>query len=1147
MKLTPRLAIYFVLYAATLLVAVSSLAYTSGLASLQAATISELSSSAIEKQSALNQWIEDKQSGIALLAADPAAIASASALVSAPAGSPEAQAAHDQFVREVQPRVNGGEFLTIILIDSQTGAVIAATDPNEEGTFKEDRLYFMHGKTDPYVQNVYYALAVQGPAMTAAAPLRGSGGERLAVLAGRLDLEEMNAIINRRSGLRQSDDAYLVNTSNLFITQPYLVPDPAVLLRGVHTPAVNQCLTQRTSGMLEAEDYRGVPAVIVYRWLPERELCLIVKMDQAEAYASIRKFGGTVAVISVLALLVGALWAIALARNLTRPILALQAGAARFGEGELNVRLPETTRDELGMLAHEFNQMAASLLAKDAELRAYAQTLEQKVQERTRELRESHARLEKVLEVETVGVMFWDLTTGCMTDANDAFLNLMGYSRGEVEARELTWQKLTPPEYVEASLAEIRKFQETGRVGPYEKEYFRKDGTRQWLVFAGSALGSNTCVEFCVDISDRKRAEERFRLVVESVPNSIVMVDGGGRILLVNVQTEKLFGYSRSELIGQSVDVLVPDRYREGHAGHRALFLEHPSARPMGAGRDLFGVRKDGSEFPVEIGLSPIETEGGSMVLASIVDITERKRAEAALRESEEKYAIIFEKSPFAITLTRMPQGTLVGANDAFLELFGFTQDEVIGRTSMQLGITDTESRAKVAAEFQARGYIRDFEVARRTATGRHLDLALSLDWVPIGGEKYVLTTIRDITERKRAEEGLRKSEQQFSVIFEKAPFAASLSTLPGGVIKEINEAFEKLFGYSRLEAIGRTSLELGMYPDPAARQRAAEEIRKRGFGRDVEMRLRTKSGEVRDFLTNTDFVEIGDEKHVLTTAQDITDRKLTAEALQKKNEELKAMSQQLWQAAKLATMGELAASIAHELNNPLATVSLRAEILQARFSPDDPQSRSLQVIDSEIKRMSSLVANLLQVSRRSASQLSTINVNEELADTLELIQYHLRKYSIRIVQELSPELPLIQADRQQLRQVFLNLFTNAADAMPLGGLLTIRTWSGEKPEVGTTRPLRRTANQSLGLPVSGVPQIFIEVSDTGEGIPADRLERVWEPFYTTKPEGKGTGLGLAICRRIVQEHGGTIELISEGIPGKGTTIRLALSAMKER
>lgn len=158
-----------------------------------------------------------------------------------------------------------------------------------------------------------------------------------------------------------------------------------------------------------------------------------------------------------------------------------------------------------GVLADRWFRVA--VVSMGADIAVLAQDITDR-KESEAALRESHERLKKVLEVETVGVMFWDLATGCMTDANDTFLKMMGYSRREVEARELTWQKLTPPEYMEVSLAEIRKFQATGRVGPYEKEYFCKDGTRQWLLFAGSSLGGNACVEFCVDIADRKKSEE---------------------------------------------------------------------------------------------------------------------------------------------------------------------------------------------------------------------------------------------------------------------------------------------------------------------------------------------------------------------------------------------------------------------------------------------------------------------------------------------------------------------------------------------------------------------------------------------------------------------------------------------------------------
>lgn len=240
-----------------------------------------------------------------------------------------------------------------------------------------------------------------------------------------------------------------------------------------------------------------------------------------------------------------------------------------------------------------------------------------------------------------------------------------------------------------------------------------------------------------------------------------------------------------------------------------------------------------------------------------------------------------------------------------------------------------------------------------------------------------------------------------------------------------------------------------------------------------------------------------------------------TAE-LQAKDEEIRAMSQQLWQAAKLATMGELAASIAHELNNPLATVTLRVEMLQGTMPPDAPQRRALEVIEQEVERMGQLVGNLLQFTRRGQQQGSTLDVREEIKCTLELIHYHLRNRHIAVVCQFAPDVPMVQADRLQLRQLFLNLFTNASDAMPQGGTLTLL--------VRTDPPGQ---------------QIEIAISDTGMGIEAEDLPRVMEPFFTTKPEGRGTGLGLPICRRIVQEHQGALYIVSTVY--EGTTVLVTL------
>lgn len=241
-----------------------------------------------------------------------------------------------------------------------------------------------------------------------------------------------------------------------------------------------------------------------------------------------------------------------------------------------------------------------------------------------------------------------------------------------------------------------------------------------------------------------------------------------------------------------------------------------------------------------------------------------------------------------------------------------------------------------------------------------------------------------------------------------------------------------------------------------------------------------------------------------------------TAELLAK-DEQVRTMTQQLWQAAKLATMGELAASVAHELNNPLATVSLRVESLLTQVSEDDPKRRAIEVVEQEVERMGNLVANLLQFSRRSGQQISTLDVREEIEKTLELIHYYLRNHRIAVVQEFAPDLPMIQADRQQMRQLFLNLFTNASDAMAPGGTLTLRVRMGEETS----------------------PRVVIEIADTGVGIAPENLSKVMEPFFTTKGEGKGTGLGLAICRRVVQEHRGTLDIKSE--VGKGTTVRIML------
>ena len=622
----------------------------------------------------------------------------------------------------------------------------------------------------------------------------------------------------------------------------------------------------------------------------------------------------------------------------------------------------------------------------------------------------SDVRLRALLEAAVDGIISID-KRGVIQTMNPAAERLFGYAAREVIGQNVNI--LMPPPYREEHDGYLARYLATGekRIIGIGREVvgLRKDGTTfpMNLSVAESCLGDwRGFVGIIRDITEPKRAEERFRLVVESAPNAIVMINAAGVIALVNAQAERFFGYGREELVGQPVEILVPERFRANHPDYRANFFANPQARPMGAGRDLYGRRKDGSEFPVEIGLTPLQTSEGLFVLSAIVDITERKRAE----EARSRLATIVDFSEDGI-VSKGLDGTILSWNAAAERIFGYSAEEMIGRSITMLAPPDRPCEIPAILERIKRGERGDhFETVRVRKDGRRIDISVTISPLKdVTGKVIGASAIkRDITERKRAQEELNESKRNLE-------------------------------------------------------QAVAE--------------------------------------------------------LQVKGDEVRTTTQQLWQATKLASVGELAASIAHELNNPLATLSLRIESVLGRTLADDPRRRALEIIEQETKRMADLVANLLQFSRRGDEQVSTVDIRQELAKALELIHHHLRKQLITVVQEFAPDTPVIYADRQKLRQVFLNLLTNATDAMPEGGTLTLRS-----------------APAMLG---NEKPAVRIEFADTGVGIPAEDLEKVLEPFFTTKEEGKGTGLGLPICRRVVHEHHGIIQIESE--VGKGTTVRIVL------
>lgn len=515
------------------------------------------------------------------------------------------------------------------------------------------------------------------------------------------------------------------------------------------------------------------------------------------------------------------------------------------------------------------------------------------------------------------------------------------------------------------------------------------------------------------------------------------------------------------------------------------------------------------------------------------------------LWETEEHFRTFVEGvADYAIFMLD-PGGNVRTWNAGAERIKGYRSDEILGEHFSCFYPEEDRTAGKPAQELAAAsacGRIEDEGWRLRKDGSRFwANVVITASFDESGQVRGFLKVSRDMSDHKRVLEELSASRARLAGILEIAEDAI-ISVDEGQQILLFNGGAERIFGYTAQEVLGKP-LDL-LLPErylASHRRHIAEFARSsdvaRRMGERQEVYGRRKDGSEFPAEASISRLVLNGETVLTAMLRDITARKQTeaqirwlnedleqrvrerTAELHKKTDEVRAMTQQLWQAAKLASVGELAASIAHELNNPLATVTLRIESVLAQTPADDPRRRALGIIEQETKRMGNLVANLLQFSRRGAEEISTVAIRDELLKALELIHHHLRKRAITVVQELAEDTPTIYADRQKLRQVFLNLLSNACDAMPEGGTLTLRA--------------------APAMLAGGKPGVQIDFSDTGAGIPPENLEKVMEPFFTTKEEGKGTGLGLAICRRVIQEHYGTINIRST--VGQGTTVCVVL------
>jgi len=388
-------------------------------------------------------------------------------------------------------------------------------------------------------------------------------------------------------------------------------------------------------------------------------------------------------------------------------------------------------------------------------------------------------------------------------------------------------------------------------------------------------------------------------------------------------------------------------------------------------------------------------------------------------------------------------------------------------------------------------------------------------------GIDCVVEFVRDITEQKRVEEALRKSEELFRSTFHTHPEAININRLHDGLYIDINRGFSHLMGYTRDEVLGKTSLELNIWRNADDRRTLLKGLQADGAVDNLEAEFLRKDGSVGTGLMSARLLELNGEELILSVTRDITERKRAETEKQK-------LQDQLLQAQKMESVGRLAGGVAHDLNNMLVAMLGYGDMILADPALGEKNRERLSLMQQAALRSRDLVRQLLAFSRKQTLSVESLDANSIISEFQKLLHKTLRE-DIRIHLRLASALPAIQADRSQLEQVILNLAVNAQDAMPQGGTITFETG----------RAVLTQDDMAMEQDLRPGTYIYVAVSDTGLGMDPKVLEHIFEPFYTTKQHGEGTGLGLSTVYGVVKQHQGGIQVSSE--PGLGTTFTVLL------